>query len=109
MQWEMGNKSQNDQLQSSDGWAIDISEKEAHLFGTLKDMLIDTQKDENPGDESPVPVGMSGDDLQAMVEDIAWIRKMHAAHNQNIDDIDNIVQLDEKTRRERARQSVRKY
>lgn len=42
-------------------------------------------------------------DLQAMVQDIAWIRKIHAAHNQ---DIDNIVQLDEKTRRERARQSV---
>ena len=94
------------QLQSNDGWVIDISEKEAHLFGTLKDMLIDTQKDENPGDESPVPVSMSGADLQAMVEDIPWIRKMHAAHDQNIDDIDNIVQLDGKTRRERARQSV---
>ena len=93
-------------LQSNDGWVIDISEKEAHLFGTLKDMLIDTQKNENPGDESPVPVSMSGADLQAMVEDIPWIRKMHAAHNQNIDDIENIVHLDGKTRRERARKSV---
>ena len=55
---------------------------------------------------NPVPVSMSGADLQAMVEDIPWIRKMHAAHNQSIDDIDNIVQLDGKTRRERARQSV---
>ncbi len=94
-------------LQSSDNLTFDISEKEAHLFGTLKDMLIDIQKDENPGDESPVPVSMSGDDLQAMVEDIPWIRRMHAAQNQNIDDIDNIVQLDGKTRRERARQSVK--
>ena len=93
-------------LQSNDGWVIDISEKEAHLFGTLRDMLIDTEKDENPGDESPVSVSMSGADLQAMVEDIPWIRKMHAAHNQSIDDIENIVHLDGKTRRERARQSV---
>ena len=93
-------------LQSNDGWVIDISEKEAHLFGALKDMLIDTQGNENPGDESPVPVSMSGADLQAMVEDIPWIRKMHAAHNQSIDDIENIVHLDGKTRRERARQSV---
>ena len=102
----MGNGDNRMKLQSNDGWVIDISEKEAHLFGTLKDMLIDTQKDENPGDESPVPVSMSGADLQAMVEDIPWIRKMHAAHNQSIDDIENIVHLDGKTRRERARQSV---
>ena len=102
----MGNGDNRMKLQSNDGWVIDISEKEAHLFGTLKDMLIDTQKDENPGDESPVPVSMSGADLQAMVEDIPWIRKMHAAHNQSIDDIENIVQLDGKTRRERARKSV---
>ncbi len=89
-------------LQSNDGLMVDISEKEAHLFGTLKDMLEDITRE----DENPVPVSMSGDDLQAMVEDIAWIRNIHAAHNQSIDDIDNIVQLDGKTRRERARQSV---
>ena len=85
-------------LRSKNGQEIDISEKEARLFGTLKDMLIDTQ-----GDESPVPVSMSGRDLQEMVQDIPWIRKIHAAHNQNIDDI---VQLDRETRKERARQSV---
>ena len=45
-------------LQSKDGQVIDISEKEARLFGTLENMLIDTQ-----GDESPVPVSMFGRDL----------------------------------------------
>ena len=88
-------------LQSSDNQTFDISEKEARLFGTLKDMLMDTQDD-----ESPIPVSMAGADLQAMVHDIPWIRKLHAAHNQNSDDIDKILQLDEKIRRERARQSA---
>ena len=88
-------------LQSSDNQTFDISGKEARLFGTLKDMFIDTQDD-----ESPIPVSMAGADLQAMVHDIPWIRKLHAAHNQNSDDIDKILQLDEKIRRERARQSA---
>ena len=57
-------------LQSKDGQVIDISEKEARLFGTLENMLIDTQ-----GDESPVPVNMFGRDLQAMVEDIPMDKK----------------------------------